>query len=142
MITTIVLLFVVLLIILFIGTPISLGIGFMGVGGILLFLNPGLLPQLCNITYNQATSTTTLMIPLFILMAEFLANSNVAGDLFEVIARRLKKLPANLAIASVVASAIFSAVSGSAPATAATIGRISIPTMLKKGYHPTLAGGT
>ena len=142
MITTIILLFVVLLIILFIGTPISLGIGFMGVAGILLFLNPGLLPQLCTITYNQATSTTTLMIPLFILMAEFLANSNVAADLFEVISRRLKKLPANLAISTIVASAIFSAVSGSAPATAATIGRISIPTMLKKGYSPRLAGGT
>ncbi len=135
-------LFVVLIIILFIGTPISLGIGFMGVAGILIFLNPGLLPQLCTITYNQATSTVTLMIPLFILMAEFLANSNVAADLFEVLARRLKKLPANLPIASIVASAIFSAVSGSAPATAASIGRISIPTMLKKGYSSVLAGGT
>ncbi|MBQ9932028.1 MAG: TRAP transporter large permease [Firmicutes bacterium] len=142
MISLLIGLFVVLLIVLFIGTPISLGIGFMGVAGILIFLNPGLLPQLCNITYNQATSTTTLMIPLFILMAEFLANSNVAADLFEVISRRLKKLPANLAISSIVASAIFSAVSGSAPATAATIGRVSIPSMLKKGYHPTLAGGT
>ncbi|MDR3296191.1 MAG: TRAP transporter large permease [Clostridiales Family XIII bacterium] len=137
-----VVLFALLIAILLIGTPIGLGIGFLGVAGILAFLSPKLLAQLCTITYNQATSVTTLMIPMFILMAEFLANSNMAADLFEVISRRLKRLPANLAISSVVSSAIFSAVCGSAPATAATLGRISIPTMLKKGYSATLAGGT
>jgi len=128
--------------VLFIGTPIGMGIGFLGVIGILLFLNPVLLQNMCMITFNQATSVTTLMIPLFILMAEFLANSEMAGDLFEVINRRLKKLPANMAIASVITSALFSALCGSAPATAVTIGRISIPTMLKMGYSPKLAGGT
>ncbi|MCL1896285.1 MAG: TRAP transporter large permease [Clostridiales bacterium] len=134
--------FVILIAILFIGTPIGMGIGFLGVAGILLFLSPTLLKNMCMITFNQATSVTTLMIPLFILMAEFLANSDMAGDLFEVINRRLKKLPANMAIASVVTSALFSALCGSAPATAVTIGRISIPTMLKMGYSPKLAGGT
>lgn len=137
-----VIVFAILILVLFIGTPIGLGIGFLGVAGILLFLDPSQLQMLANITYNQATSVTTLMIPMFVLMAEFLANSNIAGDLFEVISRRLKKLPANLAIASVVASAIFSALCGSAPATAATLGRISVPSMLKKGYSRSLAGGT
>lgn len=141
-IALLVIIFLVLIAVLLIGTPIGMGIGFLGVAGILIFLSPGLLQQLCTITFNQSTSVTTLMIPMFVLMAEFLANSNIAGDLFEVISRRLKKLPANLAIASVVASAIFSAVCGSAPATAATLGRISIPSMLKKGYSPSLAGGT
>lgn len=139
---TIIVIFIILIAILFLGTPIGLGMGFLGVAGIVLFLKPSLLQQLCAITFNQSTSVTTLMIPLFILMAEFLANSNMAGDLFEVINRRLKKLPANMAIASIVTSALFSALCGSAPATAVTIGRISIPTMLKKGYSPRLAGGT
>jgi len=134
--------FAVLIVILMLGTPISLGIGFLGVAGILLFLDPRILPQLGTITFNQATSPTVIMIPMFILMAEFLANSNVAGDLFEALNRRMKKLPANLAIVSVVASAIFSAVCGSAPATAASIGRISIPTMLKNGYCQKFAAGT
>lgn len=138
----IVILFIILIAILFIGTPIGLGIGFLGVAGILVFLNQNLLAQLCTITFNQSTSITTLMIPMFILMSEFLSNSNMAADLFEALSRRLKKLPANLAIVSVITSAIFSAVCGSAPATAATIGRISIPTMLKKGYSPSLAAGT
>ena len=139
---TIIIVFIALLAVLFIGTPISLGIGFLGVAGILIFLPPQLMEQLALITYNQSTSMTTLMIPLYILMAEFLANSNIAADLFEVISRRLKKIPANLAVSSIVASALFSALCGSAPATAATMGRISIPTMLKKGYSTRIAGGT
>ncbi|NLY72044.1 MAG: TRAP transporter large permease, partial [Clostridiales bacterium] len=138
----IIVIFIALLAVLFIGTPISLGIGFLGVAGILLFLPPQLMEQLALITYNQSTSMTTLMIPLYILMAEFLANSNIAADLFEDISRRLKKIPANLAVSSIVASALFSALCGSAPATAVTMGRISIPTMLKKGYNTRIAGGT
>lgn len=135
------LIFLILILILFIGTPISLGLGFLGMAGIMLFLNPNLLSQLCLITYTQATSVTTLMIPLFILMAELLANSGVASDMFDTIARKLKMLPGNLAISSIVASAIFSAVCGSAPATAATIGTISIPSMIQKGYDAKFAAG-
>lgn len=135
--------FAALLVVLFIGTPIAFGIGFLGVAGIVLVLaKPALLDQICTITFNQSTSPTTIMIPMFIIMAEFLANSNVAADMYEVISRRLKKLPCNLGIASVLASAIFSAVCGSAPATAATLGRVSIPSMLKKGYRPSVAAGT
>lgn len=133
--------FLVLIIILFIGTPISLGLGFLGMSGILIFLSPSLLSQLSLITFTQASSVTTLMIPLFILMAELLANSGVASDMFDTIARKLHRVPGNLGISSILASAIFSAVCGSAPATAATIGTISIPSMISKGYDPKLAAG-
>lgn len=133
--------FLVLIIILFIGTPISLGLGFIGMSGILIFLSPNLLSQLSLITFTQASSITTLMIPLFILMAELLANSGVASDMFDTIARKLHKIPGNLGISSIIASAIFSAVCGSAPATAATIGTISVPSMINKGYDPKLAAG-
>lgn len=133
--------FLVLILILFLGTPISLGIGFLGMSGILIFLNPSLLNQLSLITFSQTTSVTTLMIPLFVMMAEWLSNSGVAADMFDTIARRLHRLPGNLAIASVVASTIFSAVCGSAPATAATVGTISIPSMKKAGYDGRLAAG-
>ncbi len=133
--------FAVLIIILFIGTPISLGLGFLGMSGILIFLSPSLLSQLSLITFTQASSVTTLMIPLFILMAELLANSGVASDLFDTIARKLSKIPGNLGISSIIASTIFSAVCGSAPATAATIGTISIPSMIENGYDKRLAAG-
>ena len=135
------LMFIVLIIILFLGTPISLGIGFLGMSGILIFLSPDLLSQLSLITFSQTTSVTTLMIPLFVMMAEWLSNSGVAADMFDTIARRLHKLPGNLALASVVASTIFSAVCGSAPATAATVGTIAIPSMNKAGYDKKLSAG-
>ena len=134
--------FAVLLVTLFIGTPISLGLGFLGAAGILIFLTPGLLMTVVTNAYNQSLSVTTLMIPMFILMAEFLSNSNIASDLFDVISRRLKKLPANLAISSIISSALFAALCGSAPATAATMGRISIPSMKKHGYRDSVAAGT
>ena len=134
--------FVVLMFVLFIGTPIAMGLGFLGIMGIIIFLDSSLIAALATNTYNQSLSITTVMIPMFILMAELLSNSNIATELFDVIRRRLKRVPANLAISSVVASTVFAALCGSAPASAATIGRISIPSMLKNGYVRSFAAGT
>ena len=134
--------FAILIVVLFLGTPIGLGLGFIGVAGILIFIDSSLLVKVATNAYTQSMSVTTLMIPMFVIMADFLSNSNIAGDLFDVISRRLKKLPANLAISSIVTSALFAAVCGSAPATAATMGRISIPSMKKHGYRESLAAGT
>jgi tripartite ATP-independent transporter DctM subunit len=134
--------FAALFVILMMGLPVSFAMGFSGIVGIMVFVDPRILPQIGAIAYNQATSMTVLMIPMFILMAEFLANSNFAADIFEALNRRLKKVPASLAVVSVVASTIFSSICSSAPATAATIGRISIPAMLKAGYDKRFAAGT
>lgn len=134
--------FAALIFVLFLGTPIGLGLGFLGVAGILIYLNPNLLVTVASNAYNQSLGVTTVMIPMFVIMAEFLSNSNIAGDLFDVISRRLKKLPANLAISSIITSALFAAVCGSAPATAAAMGKISIPSMRKHGYRDSLAAGT
>ena len=134
--------FAVLMVVLFIGTPIAMGLGFIGIAGIAIFLDMGLVTAIATNTYNQALSITTVMIPMFILMAEFLSNSNIATELFDVIRRRLKRVPANLAISSVVSTTIFSALCGSAPASAATMGKISVPSMLKNGYRKSFAAGT
>lgn len=134
--------FAALFVILMMGLPVSFAMGFSGIVGIMIFSDPRILPQIGTLAYNQATSMTVLMIPMFILMAEFLANSNFAADIFDALNRRLRKVPANLAIVSVVASTIFSSICSSAPATAATIGRISIPAMLKEGYSQRFAAGT
>ncbi|MGB9886009.1 MAG: TRAP transporter large permease [Moorellales bacterium] len=141
MLTTTVILLVLLVAVLFSGMPIAFGLGFLSVLGILLFMQPAQLSQLVNIAFTQGTSSTILMIPLFILMAEILGGANIATDLFDTVNRRLRRVRANLAVSSIVASAIFSALCGSSPATAATIGTASIPAMLKKGYKPSFAAG-
>ncbi len=134
-------LLILLFVVLFMGAPIAFGLGFLSVLGIILFLQPSQLAQLVNIVFTQSTSSTILMIPLFILMAEIFSCTRMGVDLFEIINRRLKKVRANLGISSILASTIFSALCGSSPATAATIGTVSIPTMLKKGYRPSFALG-
>ncbi len=141
MLLTTLALFGVVIIILFLGTPIAMGLGFMGLAGIFFFLEPAQMSQITNVAFSQATSSTTLMIPLFILMAEFLANSNIAAGLFDVISRRLRRIKGNMAIGSIIASAIFSAVCGSSPATAVTIGTISIPSMIRNGYKRSFSAG-
>ncbi|MEM4546611.1 MAG: TRAP transporter large permease [Nitrososphaerota archaeon] len=134
-------LIILLFAVLFAGVPIGFGLGFLAVTGILLFLQPNHLPQLVNIAFTQSTSSTVLMIPLFIFMAEIFSCTGIGIDIFEMVSRRLKKIKTNLGMSSVIASTIFSALCGSSPATAATIGTISVPAMLKNGYKPSFAAG-
>jgi tripartite ATP-independent transporter DctM subunit len=82
-----------------------------------------------------------LAIPLFILMGAILANTRAGADLYESIHRWLYRLPGGLGISNVVACAIFAALCGSSPATAAAIGTAGIPEMRKRGYPGSLATG-
>jgi C4-dicarboxylate transporter DctM subunit len=131
----------ILLTVLFIGTPVSFGLGFVGVSLILIYLSPGQLAQFGSIAYNQATSINLMIAPLFIFMAEILSQSGIAGDMFLVMSKWLRKVKGGLAISATLASAIFAALCGSSPATAATIGRISIKEMIDRGYQEEFTTG-
>lgn len=82
------------------------------------------------------------MIPLFLLMGNLVAQSGLSSDLFQSANRLFWRWRAGLPLASVSACGAFSAVSGSSLATAATMGRVAIPEMLKHGYSNRLAAGT
>ena len=131
----------ILLTVLFIGTPVSFGLGFVGVSLILLYLSPSQLAQFGSIAYNQATSINLMIAPLFIFMAEILSQSGIAGDMFMVMSKWLRRVKGGLAISATLASAIFAALCGSSPATAATIGRISIKEMIERGYQEEFTTG-
>jgi C4-dicarboxylate transporter, DctM subunit len=137
-----------LLLVFLVGAPIAFGLGFISVLGTIIFLEPAQLSQLVEIAYEQGTSTTQLVAPLFILMAEFISNGGIAGDIYSVLSKWLKKIPGSLGLSTILASTIFAALCGSSPATAVTIGKISIPEMTSRGYRPsfsvgaTVAGGT
>jgi C4-dicarboxylate transporter, DctM subunit len=81
-------------------------------------------------------------LPMFIWMGEILYRTRLSEDMFEGLAPWLQKLPGRLLHVNVVACAIFAAVSGSSAATCATIGRISLPELLKRGYDQRMAIGT
>ena len=81
-------------------------------------------------------------LPLFILMGEILLRSRLSEDMFSGLAPRLGRLPGWLLYVNVLGCAIFAALSGSSAATAATIGRMSVPELTRRGYPEGLILGT
>ena len=125
----------------FMGAPVSFALGFAGVLIALLYLEPLQLLQMGSIIFSQGTNMNQLVAPLFILMAEALAQGDVASDIFQVINKWLGRIRGGLALSATVASTIFAALCGSSPATAAAIGRISISQMTQRGYQQGFATG-
>jgi len=136
------LLFVIMLIVMFSGAPVFSGLGFAGIVGILIFLSSRQLQQIGVIAYSQGTSYNQIILPMFVMMSEFLSRGKVAEDIFAVLNRGVGRFKGGLAIATTLACTIFAALCGSSPATAASIGRISIQEMTKRGYSPAFAVGT
>jgi tripartite ATP-independent transporter DctM subunit len=141
MITTLLIIVVILMTVLFMGTPVAFGLGFVAVLSTIIFMSPDQLYPIGTIAYSQATSQTMLIAPLFILMAEILARGGIASDIFAVMSRWMSGLRGGLAVSATLACTIFAALCGSSPATAAAIGRISISEMIKRGYHPGFSAG-
>jgi C4-dicarboxylate transporter DctM subunit len=131
-----------LLILLSMGTPISFALGFLGTVGITIWLGVGNLYQIAEIAAESGTNLFMLTLPLFILMAEVVSFSGVGNDIYTAAHRWLSWLPGGLAISSVATCTGFAAISGSSPATAATVGLVAIPEMIKRGYNRKLAAGS
>jgi tripartite ATP-independent transporter DctM subunit len=96
----------------------------------------GLLP------FNFAASWVLSAVPMFLLLGFLCHHAKLTEGLFRAARVWLQGLPGGLAIASVLGSAGFAAVSGSSIACSATMGRIAVPEMTKAGYDPELSTGT
>jgi C4-dicarboxylate transporter DctM subunit len=135
-------LIIVLVILLGLGTPISFCLGFLGVAGIVALLDFGTLYQIAEVAAATGTNLFMITLPLFILMAEVISFSGVGDDIYSAAHDWLSWLPGGLAISSIATCTGFAAISGSSPATAAAVGLISIPEMIKRGYNRQLAVGS
>lgn len=91
--------------------------------------------------YSFVASFTLMAIPMFLLMGNFAFRSGATQDAYNTARVWLSRLPGGLAIASVAACGLFAAISGSSLATAAAMGRIAVPEMLRQGYDKRLATG-
>ncbi len=129
------------LIFLFSGMPIAFGLGVPALGFILLFLDRSQFDLIAHIVFDGINDFGLLAIPLFILMGTIIGATRAGSDLYESLHRWLYNLPGGLAISNLVSCAIFAALCGSSPATAAAIGTMGIPEMRKRGYPDTLATG-
>lgn len=132
-----------LLILLASGLPVAFSLGLGGVAGMILFMGgDGALAQLPIIGYKSLDDFVLTAVPMYILMSQILLTGKVGNDLFELANKWLRHLPGGLGIATVMACAVFAAITGSSVACAVTIGAIAIPEMLSRGYERPLVLGT
>ena len=92
--------------------------------------------------WGSTSSWTLTALPLFLWMGEILFRSKLSEGLFKGLAPWLDSLPGRLLHVNVIGSTIFAAVSGSSAATCATIGKISLPELKKRGYPDDISIGT
>ena len=93
-------------------------------------------------SWSATTGWSLTALPLFIWMGEILFRTRLSQDLFEGSSPTLSKLPGKLLHVNILSCGIFAAVSGSSAATAATIGRMTLPELSKRGYDDSMAIGT
>ncbi len=97
---------------------------------------------LATIGWNSTNSWALVALPLFIFMGEILLRTKISERMFQGLTPWVGKLPGGLAHINVIASTLFAAVSGSSAATAATIGKITIPELKRRGYDDGLVLGS
>jgi C4-dicarboxylate transporter DctM subunit len=124
------------------GMPIAFGLGVISTIGIILLLKPEILFLIAQTAYSTPNSFVLVAVPLFILMAEVLYGSDLSYDLFDSASHWLGRMPGGLASSSVLACALFSALTGSSSANVAAMGTVCTPEMLKRGYNKGLATGS
>ncbi|WP_349368624.1 TRAP transporter large permease subunit [Salinarimonas sp.] len=141
--TTLMLLLVGLLfVVLGLGVWIAVALALLGFVAIVasLSLPPGAI--LATAMWQQLNSWDLTALPMFILMGDILFRTRLSEDMFEGLTPWLARLPGRLLHVNVVGCTIFAAVSGSSAATCATIGRISLGELKKRGYSDPMAIGT
>jgi len=124
------------------GLWIALALTGVGAVALMLFSNAPVGLVMATTFWGHSHSWALTALPLFILMGEILLRSRLSSDMFNGLAPWLGGLPGRLLHVNVLGCAIFAAVSGSSAATAATIGKMSIPELKGRGYPESLILGT
>lgn len=92
--------------------------------------------------YGAVTNTTLIAVPMFVLMGVILEKSRIAEELLEEMAKLFGTLRGGLGISVMIVGALLAASTGIVGATVVTMGLLSLPTMLKRGYDPAFACGS
>jgi len=122
--------------------PIALALAAAGGIGVLLLDGASVtLSSLGRIPFAQASRSSLVIIPMFILMGVAARHARLAEEAFRLLAWLLRRVPGGLAIGTVIACAGFAAVSGSSIATVVAIGNMAITEMRKHGYSLAVAAG-
>ena len=120
--------------------PVALSLG--GAGAVGIWLQDGFeitTNTLASIPHSTTGVYTLTLIPMFILMGLFVSHAGMLAGIFEVAQRLTRRLPGGLGIATVAACTFFGGISGSSVADAATLGRLSVGEMSRRGYDKSYA---
>jgi tripartite ATP-independent transporter DctM subunit len=133
---------VVMLALLASGVWVAVTLMSVGLFSILAFSHAPAATIQSTVIWGQSSSWALTALPLFIWMGEILYRTRLAKDMFEGLTPWLAGFPGRLVHVNVVSCGIFAAVSGSSAATTATIGRITIPQLLSRGYNEKITIGS
>lgn len=133
---------VLMLLLLASGLWVALSLLTVGLGAMALFTNAPMGLVLATTTWGSSNSWALAALPLFIWMGEILFRSRLSEDMFSGLSPWLGRLPGRLLHVNILGCGLFAAVSGSSAATAATIGRMSVPELSRRGYDTRMSIGT
>ena len=141
------LLFITVILVLLAGFPVAFTLGgtaliFAGFGIIGGGFNEALLLGLPNRVFGIMTNETLMAVPLFVFMGVTLERAHIAEELLETLSGLFGALRGGLGISVTIVGMLLAASTGIVGATVVTMGLLSLPTMLKRGYAPEIATGT
>jgi len=139
--------FFAVVIVLLAGYPVAFGLAgtalaFALVGSLTGAFDPVFLDTMPNRIYGIMNNTTLIAVPLFVFMGVTLERARIAEDLLETMSMLMGRLRGGLGIAVILVGMLMAASTGIVGATVVTMGLLSLPTMLKRGYDPAVATGT
>lgn len=122
--------------------PVAFALGVSGVVGIFLLQGFEVATStLAAVPYGTAATYALTLVPMFLLMGLFVSHSGLLDEIFNVAQRLTGRLPGGLGLSAITACTIFGGISGASVADAATLGRLSIREMGKRGYEEAYAAG-
>jgi len=132
----------VMIVLLASGVWIAVALGLVGFAAMALTTSLPLGNVLATTTWSASASWTLAALPLFIWMGEILFRTKLSEEMFRGLSPWVQWLPGRLTHVNVIGCGIFAAVSGSSAATCATIGKIALPELDKRGYDKNLSLGS
>jgi tripartite ATP-independent transporter DctM subunit len=129
---------------LILGSGVWVGLSLTGVAwmAVTLFSSRPAGDAMAVTVWGSSSSWTLTALPLFIWMGEILFRTRLSQDMFKGLAPWVQALPGRLLHTNVIGCTIFAAVSGSSAATCATIGKMTLPELTRRGYPEHMVVGT
>jgi C4-dicarboxylate transporter DctM subunit len=117
-----------------VGLHVATALGLIGVTMMYFVSDRPLLDMLGQIAWNTNSNFVLVAVPLFVMMGEVLLYGRISERLYTVLSHWLAPIRGGLLHSNIAFSAVFGAISGSSAASAATVGAVSLPSFLTRGY--------